>query len=460
MGNLHTIQSDPSQLPPSKREKNIFKLIQFAKDPRGTLERCRDHHGDLFLLESAVVHEKIVGFCGPEMLKQYDEKVAQGIIVREGAFPPGIIELLGNILPTLDGEIHDERKVAVMEAFSPDQLQLYKPIIYDIIEKDYQLWANQNGQISIALNVKKMVFKVFLAILYGVTPADYDNTHDRFRAFVDGYIHAIPKSAKKAHPDGISSKKTILDELIAPAIKESQQRVANSTAIPCVLDVLIAKNQLPLDVIHEEAFHFLFAGLGGVQCLVVNTFTAEIVHSQVAAKLHQSLEAFTATYPNPLEHLNELGYANHFLTEVTRIYRAGPTQLFTRTTEDIEFTTADGVFKIPKGALAVAGLEATSTHPNIWSEPMIFNPDRYAQERDESYMRCPFSIGKQVGGRKCAGYSLAMLILQCALVARFDYTWEMTPNQDYTLEIGSSTPMPVGHLVAVDFKRKSFTTCK
>ncbi|KDO25280.1 hypothetical protein SPRG_09110 [Saprolegnia parasitica CBS 223.65] len=461
MGNQPSTEAGAAPLPDSKRANSIFSLLAFAKDPKAAMAESRDTLGNLFLIESAVVSEKIAGFCGPEMLSQYDAHVAAGHIVRENALPAGIVELLGPILATLDGEVHDSRKEAIMGAFSKDMLASYAPIVFGIVQKEHAAWAAHGGKISLALSCKKTVFKVFLAILYGITdmtPAEYDATYDPFRDLLDGFIRAIPKSSRGADAEGLVCKQRLLDELVAPALAASQARVAAKTPVPCFLDYMLGQTELTPDVVHLEAFHALFAGLGGTQCLVVNTITALAQYPTVAEKVHASRAKFVTKYhEDRWRHFDNLGYCNRFLLEVKRFYNAGPAQLFGRTTQELTFTTPDGEFAIPKGVLAVAGLDATNRHPDVWTDPSVFNPDRFDNgfnEATDLYKLCPHAIGKTTGGRKCAGRDLATLVLQASLVSLFDFKWTLVPNQDLSLEEGKSTPMPKGLLMASAFTHR------
>ncbi|OQR84833.1 hypothetical protein ACHHYP_12775 [Achlya hypogyna] len=462
MGNQPSTETGAPPLPDTKRANSIFSMLAFAKNPREAMAESRDTLGNLFLIESAIVSEKIVGFCGPEMLAQYDAQVEAGGIVRDGAFPAGIAELLGPILPALDGEIHAARKAAVMTAFSKEQLALYVPLIFGITQKEHAAWAAHGGAISLALLSKKLVFKVFLAVLYGIetdTPAEYEAKYDHFRDVVDGYIHAIPKSAKAPDADGLRYKARAIDELIAPALAASQARIEAGTPRPCVLDYWVQHSGMQPDDICLEAFHALFAGLGGVQCLVVNTITAMATNPGAAEKLHHTRAEYVLKYHSAEDrssHFDQLGYANQFLLEVKRFYMAGPSQLFGRTTAELTFQTPDGTYSVPKGALAVAGLNATNKHPEVWADPRVFNPDRFADFDADAdlYKLCPHAIGKTNGGRRCAGQDLATAVMQASLVSLFDFKWTFVPGQDFTLETGKSTPMPVGNIMVTAFQHR------
>ncbi|KDO16518.1 hypothetical protein SPRG_17966, partial [Saprolegnia parasitica CBS 223.65] len=193
MGNeASTVHADgaATDLPASQRAMNILKMIEFSKDPRAGMLESRDQYGDLFLLESHLVSEKIAGFCGPELLAAFDDKLQDGSIVREGAFPSGIVALLGAIMPTIDGEEHHARKAAALEAFTPARLDLYAPLIREIVQAEHASWAARGGAISLACLTREMVFRIFLKVLYGVERHDAN----KFRVLLDDFIASIRRS--------------------------------------------------------------------------------------------------------------------------------------------------------------------------------------------------------------------------------------------------------------------------
>ncbi|OQS07091.1 hypothetical protein THRCLA_00900 [Thraustotheca clavata] len=456
MGNTNgSVQPEgsPQELPPNRRAVSLLKMIEFSKDPRTAMLDARDHLGDLFLLESMVLSGKIAGFCGPELLAAFDAKLADGSIVRENAMPPTIVELLGPILPTLDGDVHHKRKCAVHQVFGPEQLKVYQPVIRKIIQTEHAAWAARGGAISLSQLTRTMIFHLFLKILYNVDAKD-----DTYLHLFDKFIAGLRKSSKTTDREAIVCRKRLLSELIEPAVAAAKARVSNNEPAPCAFDYLVAKNELTDHELVTEGFHFMFAGFGGVQCLATNLITACATHSHVIDKILEVREQYKRKYDAEAQWSNfqDLGYVNSFILEVKRYYVAGPTQIYGRAAIDLEISTSGGVYKIPKGCLVAAGLEATNKHPDVWTDPNTFNPNRFNSFdlQANAYKFCPHSFGS-VEHRRCAGEGLTTLILQSIVVSLFDFVWQMVPNQDYTLEVGNSTPTPLGQLLAIGFRRRS-----
>ncbi|OQR84828.1 hypothetical protein ACHHYP_12770 [Achlya hypogyna] len=455
--------SSTGEVPCLRRAVSLKKMIMFMKDPRTAMMDCRDHYGDFFLVESWLTDEKVMGFCGPEALRAFDAKVAEGLIVRGGSFAPGVLELLGDILPTIDGEAHATRRASIDTAFASEKIGMYKPKIREIVQREHASWAAHGGSISLAQNSRRMVFDVFLAVLFGI-----EGSFDEHRDLLDTFVSAIRKSARKADAAGLEARRRIVEDLVRPAIRDARGRASVGEAKPVAIDALIADGKLGDNELELELFHALFAGFSGVACLVVNSITAAIEWPEARARVFEARDAFFAKYPTEDDRWSavELGYIDMYLLEVKRFYVAGPTQIYGRAKEEVALTTAEGTFTIPKGCLATAGLETTNKHPGVWADPHVFNPDRFAADKtavakdgtidvtaDEmAYKFCPHSIGS---ARRCLGEGLTSLVLQCAFVSLLDFVWQMVPDQSYALDEKSATPTPTGQLMAVGFRRRS-----
>ena len=62
------------------------------------------------------------------------------------------------------------------------------------------------------------------------------------------------------------------------ARQRSQARVSAGKAIECVADFLVAQGGLEGDLLNQEIWHMLFAGVGGATVLGINFLTALVTH--------------------------------------------------------------------------------------------------------------------------------------------------------------------------------------
>jgi len=107
--------------------------------------------------------------------------------------------------------------------------------------------------------------------------------------------------------------------------------------------------------------------------------------------------------------VGRLGYTVQVLREALRLCppAAGVGRLATR---DIE---VDG-YRVEKGTLVAVGIYALHRDPELWDDPLTFDPDRFTPERMKKRNRWQF-IPFAGGARSCIGEHFAMLETTLAL---------------------------------------------
>lgn len=139
---------------------------------------------------------------------------------------------------------------------------------------------------------------------------------------------------------------------------------------------------------------------------------------EVAAHLRRELDAVIPENQQPtLEDLKQLPYLTRVIKEVLRLYPPAPAFPRDPVTEE----TLNGV-RLEAGAFVMVAPYFTHRHPDFWTNPEHFDPDRFLPEREREfhpYAYCPFGGGNRI----CIGNSFAMLemsVLTAVLARRFD----------------------------------------
>ncbi|KAG9401110.1 hypothetical protein AC1031_009868 [Aphanomyces cochlioides] len=96
-----------------------------------------DNSDYLSVLDYTLAHENVVGFFGDNGIKSFDSLMENGSLVRAGALPHTLVDLLGPILQSLDGQEYDTTRAALVRALSGTQLELYKPVVRSIINDEH-----------------------------------------------------------------------------------------------------------------------------------------------------------------------------------------------------------------------------------------------------------------------------------------------------------------------------------
>ncbi|EQC28007.1 hypothetical protein SDRG_14279 [Saprolegnia diclina VS20] len=399
-----------------------------------------------YTFESLVNAEPVTGFCSPDALRAFDDALSSGALSRHAAYPAGLLDLSGPTLSTLDGQAFAIRQESLLNALSGPSLAAYQPRIQQLIQDDHATWAARGGTFSLALQAKTTTFKVFLAVVYGVTQPD---EYVGYRAQLDEYLEYAKKTLSRAPSDAIKIRDRLLATLVRPAIAASHARVRAGAAPTCVLDALVAQNTMSDSDLATEGFQLMAMGLLGLEGLVVHTITAMVSVDGVRGQLGSARDAYVSKYPNGAHwrHLDDLSVVNAYVNEVQRVYNASPRHTFARATKDFVVTNSSSV---PKHSLTAALLDCLNYNAARWPSPAQFQVARFAGANPSAYEFAPFALNDLVDRRAGRREGLSRLILQTHVVSLLDFAAVMAPLQSYALDDGLN-PLPVDLLTTVGF---------
>src|SRR3954469_2025512 len=159
----------------------IGDTVAFVRDPAGFLQRRATEMGPVFRIH--VFGAPTACFVGPEAfaLVLDDRNVA-----RAGANPPHVEELFDpQAVPFLDGEKQRRRKRLLMQAFTPDALEEYLPVIEQVMDRYAARWGGM-GRFAWVPELTAMGFAIAASLFIGADPQSSDRrieaAFDRFAA--------------------------------------------------------------------------------------------------------------------------------------------------------------------------------------------------------------------------------------------------------------------------------------
>jgi cytochrome P450 len=130
---------------------------------------------------------------------------------------------------------------------------------------------------------------------------------------------------------------------------------------------------------------------------------------ELRARLEAEVDATLGASEPTLAGLAKLDLLGRTIREALRMHPPG----WAVPREAIEQDEIDGVL-IPKGATAMIAVYFLHRHPEFWSKPERFDPDRWLEARGEprhAFAYLPFGLG----GRRCVGEDFALLELRTVL---------------------------------------------
>ncbi|MBV8306681.1 MAG: cytochrome P450 [Gammaproteobacteria bacterium] len=152
-------------------------------------------------------------------------------------------------------------------------------------------------------------------------------------------------------------------------------------------------------------------------------------HPEVEARLHAEIDAAVDARAPTLAQMEELRYTRQAIDESLRLYPPG--WVLSRRTIEADVL---GGYPVPAGTNVLLPLYLLHRHPQFWSEPEAFDPERFAPEHEAQRPRfayMPFAAGP----RHCIGETFALyeMLVHLYKVAR-RYRLRYVPDKPLELE--------------------------
>lgn len=243
-----------------------------------------------------------------------------------------------------------------------------------------------------------------------------------------------------------AAARATLDAIIFGMLRE---RRAGGQGRGDLLDMLLEARdadtgeQMSDQQIHDEVLTIFAAGHETTANTLTFAWYALSQHPAVRARLHDEVDRVLQGRLPTVADLPNLPYTQQVFREAMRLYPAAPIVGPRRSLAD----TALGGYRIPAGARVIVSIYNIHRHPALWSEPLSFDPDRFAAEPSEGRHHLAF-MPFGAGPRKCIGNNLAEMegALLLALVASH-YTLELVPGHvvqpRMAITLRSKTGMPM-----------------
>jgi cytochrome P450 len=168
-------------------------------------------------------------------------------------------------------------------------------------------------------------------------------------------------------------------------------------------------------------------------------------HPEVEQRLHQELaDALGGRTPRAAD-LPNLPFTRQVIDETLRLYP--PAWITNRTALDEDEISG---FHIPAGAYVALSPFSTQRHPEYWTDPAAFDPDRFLAERSADrprYAYFPFGGGPH----KCIGEGFALVEAQLIL-ATIAQRYQLRPAGNRPVELEASLTLRPRNGLAMELR--------
>ncbi|MBL4849017.1 MAG: cytochrome P450 [Planctomycetes bacterium] len=419
--------SAPPPLPPGPRGYPLVGVMpKIWRDPLRFFSEVSRDHGPV----ARVGLGKFTLFLlsGPEPIQRVLQDNAGNYWKGEGlaAAKP----LMGEGLATSEGEFWQRQRRLCQPSFQRKRLAELIPTLEAALVPTLEAWAQAAARgkpVEAVADVSALTQRLIFGGLFGGSLSEADQ-RALASALVEAnlYVNAaawtlIPIPAGIPTPRRIRFRRALatLDRVVFGRIKARRERGEPAAGAPQdLLDrLLLASDEaggMDDRQARDEIMTAFVAGHDTTAGAIVWTLLLLAQHPEVAERV-ASEAASLGPAPAPEERIRGLTYTEQVLRESMRVYP--PAWVFVRTPYQDDVL---GGFSVPKGSPVLISQWVVHRHPGLWSDPLRFDPERWAPGAPPPGKFTYFPYG--AGRRLCIGKpfaDLSILLTLARILERF-----------------------------------------
>jgi cytochrome P450 len=418
-----------SEIPSYKVSKfNLQGPFVFANDPLLTIRKGFDASGDTFRLK---LFREILFTRDPLFFKQI--LVLNNKNYKKGSSSKMLNSVLGNGLVTSEGDFWLRQRRLVQPAFHRERLQELFVTMGDITANFLDHLESFRGKKAVDIDEKMMGITADIALktLFGnISNEDKAQLYQqisRTQKYLINRVrrpYRIPLMAVNGERRKFKTDLSYFNKLVFEFIHQRHDMVEKpNDLLQLLLDSLDEETgaQMNDQQIRDEAITMFAAG-HETSATGLSWLLLELARQpEIVARIRKEAEIFD-TVPT-FDQLLKLSYTRQVIEEGMRLYPPA----WTMTRESLDVDEVDGQI-IPKGISVFMSIYELHRNPNIWQNPLVFDPENFSAENVKNRAKfnyLPFGAGP----RLCIGQQFAMMEMQlilASLIKRFDF--EIDPS--------------------------------
>jgi cytochrome P450 len=408
------------QIPGDLKLPFVGSTLEFARDTNALIIDSMKRYGKVFKIR--VLGENFIGLAGPAANKMllHDE---QDDFLSRDAWSFILGDLFKDAIMLTDGEQHARYRRIMQSAFHRDPMVGY----LDVIEQATEVFldkeiAIRNGKLITYPAMVRLTMKIAGKLFFGVQFDDkqLDAIMDVTKASMSPLHVEIPYTT---YWKGMQARR-MLTEFYRDRIRVNKKNPGEDV----FAQMCVARSESGEMFTDEEIINQMIFLMMASHDTTTSTLTSMIYETarypEWQDRMRGESNDFYAKGPLEYNRLKEFKDINLVLNECLRLHPA----LVVLPRRAMKEFTYEG-YTIPAGAGVVISIYATHILPEIWSNPMQFDPERFNDERAEhkkvAYSFIPFGGGRHL----CIGKYFAEMeakIVMSHFVKRF--RWNVPPG--------------------------------
>ncbi|XP_063924599.1 cytochrome P450 4C1-like [Zophobas morio] len=206
----------------------------------------------------------------------------------------------------------------------------------------------------------------------------------------------------------------VLEDFIKEIIDKKQSNAVSTSSNRQYLNYLLEmneQNKISMSGVIEESVFMFHAGSETIAVTIGSALILLGIHPEIQEKVYEEISSLLSddTQSVTLEDVNKMYYLERVVKETLRLLPPVPF-IVRKVDTEMQF---DSYF-VPAGCDIVIPVSQLHRLPDIWPNPLMFNPDRFLPEEVEKRPRGAF-IPFSSGPRNCIGWKYAMLSMKVFL---------------------------------------------
>ena len=404
----------------------VGETLHFLFDPRFG-ERRHAKYGDVF--RTHILGNPTVWVRGPEAVKKVLSTHMDHFSWREG-WPDSFKILLGESMFVQDGEKHQQQRSMLMPAFHGRALASYFETMNTIIVRHLEQWLQQ-GELRWFEENRRLTFDIACQILLGTIPGeDVAELSHCFDLLTNGLLVVRMSQLPWTTFGKALRARTYIVNYIEKVIEQRRDDPGDDA----LSMMLAARDESGAPMNHADLINqsllLLFAGHETTTSMITSLLLELARNPEILARARAEQQELAATGPVSLEQLRQMPYLEQVLREIERVHPPVPSA-FRGVVKPVEL----GGYTIPVGWRVLYSILSTHRIEHIYPNSDHFDPDRFLPGQEQHKQQSFSLIGFGGGPRFCLGMAFALMeIKMIAAHLLRDYTWDLLPGQDLTMQ--------------------------
>lgn len=355
----------------------------------------------VYLADPVLIHKALV---------KNAEALGKGDQVRRALGPA-----LGRGLLTADGAHWKWQRQSVAGAFRYDKLLELQPTMIAAAQRTRDRWIRMgNGAVDVGHEMMRTTFDIIVETMMsggqGIDVARVEKGISDFLrptgwTFALGLLHApewIPYPGRGKAKAAVEFLRSSLLSVIEERRQHPNDQHDLVNMLLSAADAETGRTMSDEEIV-DNLMTFITAGHETTALGLAWTFDLLARHPEIEGNVLHEIDTVTRGEPVNAEHVSQLFYTRQVFSEAMRLYPPAP--IITRTALR-DFRLAD--YLIPAGTVLIVPIYAVHHHVSLWTNPEIFDPDRFNAETAKArhrYAYMPFGAGPRV----CIGNAFAVM---------------------------------------------------